>query len=121
MLGVPIVSCTGRLKREPSKVEVLSLISKFSIVLFRTARRIYYTFKCGLHYVTMFRRFQRIIFACLTKDFFHAEAISYIAMVKVFLDFPVLFCVYFIKFEVVILQSFLFTFFIQILKNHNNL
>ena len=87
------------------------LISKFSIVLFRTARRIYYIFKCGLHYVTMFRRFQRIIFACLTKDFFHAEAISYIAMVKVFLDFPVLFYVYFIKLEVVILQSFLFTFF----------
>ena len=27
---------------------------------------IYYIFKCGLHYLAMFKLFQRIIFACLS-------------------------------------------------------
>ena len=37
----------------------------------------------------VFNLFQRIFFACLTNEFFHVEVLSYIAMVKVFFDFPV--------------------------------
>ena len=50
---------------------------------------IYYINKCGLYYLAMFKLFQRIIFACLTKEFLHVQVVSYIAMVKIFLDFPV--------------------------------
>ena len=32
---------------------------------------IYYIFKCGLHYLAMFKLFQQNIFACLTKEFSH--------------------------------------------------
>ena len=35
----------------------------------------------------MFKLFQRIIFACLRKEFFHVQTISYIAMVKIFFEF----------------------------------
>ena len=49
-----------------------------------------YIFYCGLHYLAMLKLFQRIIFACLTKELFHVEAISYIAMVKVFFNFSCL-------------------------------
>ena len=46
----------------------------------------------------MFKLFQSIIFACLTKKKFHVQAISYIAMVKIFFQFK--FSVYFIKIEI---------------------
>ena len=60
---------------------------------------IYYVFKCGLHYLAMLKLFLRIIFACLTKEFFHVEDISYIAVFKVFSIFQFKFNVYLIKFE----------------------
>ena len=40
-------------------------------------------FKCGLHYFSTFKLFQRNIFACSTKEFSHVYAISYNAMVKI--------------------------------------
>ena len=48
-----------------------------------------YIFKCGLHYLAMFKLFQRIIFACLLKEFLHVLAISYIVLVKIFFGFPI--------------------------------
>ena len=47
----------------------------------------YCIFKCGLHYLAMIKLFQRIVFACLTKEFLHVLAILYIAMVKFFVRF----------------------------------
>ena len=43
-----------------------------------------YIIKCGIHYLATFKLFELITFACLTKEFFHHKAISYIAMVKIF-------------------------------------
>ena len=62
---------------------------------------IYYIFKCGLHFLAMFKFFQRIIFACLLNEFFHVLALSYIAMIKFFFSiFQFKFSVFFIKFEI---------------------
>ena len=44
-----------------------------------------YIFKCGLHYLAMLKLFQRINFACSTKElFFHVHAKSYITIFKKF-------------------------------------
>ena len=40
-----------------------------------------------LHYLALVRLFQRIVFALLTKEFFHVQTISFIVMVKVFFQF----------------------------------
>ena len=50
---------------------------------------IYYIFKCGLYHLAMFKIFKLIIFECLTKDFLHVQAMSYIAMVRIFLRFSI--------------------------------
>ena len=56
---------------------------------------IYYIFKCGLHFLAMFKFFQRIIFACLLNEFFHVLALSYIAMINFFFRFSSLNSVFF--------------------------
>ena len=47
-----------------------------------------YIFKCGLHYLAMFKLFQRNFFCIFNKIIF--SRLSYFAMVMIFLiDFPV--------------------------------
>ena len=53
---------------------------------------IYYIFKCWLHYLAMFKLFQRIIFACLTKEFLHVAIF--------FSIFQFEFSVFFVKIEI---------------------